>query len=691
MSGSHPPRGAASVRRWLRVDPVLVTVCCLAFGAMGSVAPLASVGAAALCLALFSPLLGARHVLVAGFAVCVGWGRALWVLDDFETERTLASRFLATPGRCAVSGRVNSSPTLRGGSLRFDAELHEMDCEGRLDNTPRKVRLYGVARALGRGDEFSAIIDVAALSLFRNLDLPDPLPMAARQGVVLSGAVLSLDITRPAWGALARIDQARAHVRERIQATFTHKVRGMARALVLGESDLSPADDQAFRKSGLSHLLAVSGTHLIFAVLALVRGLEALLRRCEWLAARSDVRRHAALFGLILAPAYADFAGGSGSAWRAAWMLVAVLGVRALGRHVFASRILATSLGLGWLSDGLVVFDPSFLLSLAATVGLLCMSQRLDEEPLSSPAALTRPNSPDIRGLARLVSRAALTTLAATLPCVPILLSIAPGITLASVAANLLAGPLGETVALPLCLGHALLGPLPALERGAALVASGALSIIRGLAHASASVDWLYFELPPPHRWHLATLVLGASGCIAVWGRPWRKAAQPLCRSPARATLIWAGACVLALVSVEVVTVREHSAERGRELGRLRVTALDVGQGDSTLVDLPDGRLMLIDGGGFVGSPLDPGRTSHLACSARPPPGSCRHPRPVTPTPRPFRRPALCSRGSQHRRALVRWGERGTLRRSQRHRRASRLRASCAPARTATRQGCAPA
>ncbi|HOU92351.1 MAG TPA: MBL fold metallo-hydrolase, partial [Polyangiaceae bacterium] len=41
--------------------------------------------------------------------------------------------------------------------------------------------------------------------------------------------------------------------------------------------------------------------------------------------------------------------------------------------------------------------------------------------------------------------------------------------------------------------------------------------------------------------------------------------------------------------------------------GSLRVTLVDVGQGDAELVDLPDGSLMLIDGGGFVGSPVDPG------------------------------------------------------------------------------------
>jgi competence protein ComEC len=59
----------------------------------------------------------------------------------------------------------------------------------------------------------------------------------------------------------------------------------------------------------------------------------------------------------------------------------------------------------------------------------------------------------------------------------------------------------------------------------------------------------------------------------------------------------------IALISVELATRRA-----GASAGMLRVTALDVEQGDSTLVDLPDGRLLLVDAGGFVGSPVDPGR-----------------------------------------------------------------------------------
>jgi competence protein ComEC len=46
---------------------------------------------------------------------------------------------------------------------------------------------------------------------------------------------------------------------------------------------------------------------------------------------------------------------------------------------------------------------------------------------------------------------------------------------------------------------------------------------------------------------------------------------------------------------------------QGAPHGQLRATFLDVGQGDSAIVDLPNGDAVVIDGGGLVGSPVDPG------------------------------------------------------------------------------------
>jgi competence protein ComEC len=52
----------------------------------------------------------------------------------------------------------------------------------------------------------------------------------------------------------------------------------------------------------------------------------------------------------------------------------------------------------------------------------------------------------------------------------------------------------------------------------------------------------------------------------------------------------------------------EHEVRaRGSPKGVLRVTFLDVGQGDAAIVDLPDGTAMIVDGGGLVGSPVDVG------------------------------------------------------------------------------------
>jgi competence protein ComEC len=427
--------------------------------------------------------------------------------------------------------------------------------------------------------------------------------------MVLRGPLRWLEREAPGSGLGAHVDRLRASVRQRIVATFAPAAQGMARALVLGESDLGEADEDAFRRSGLAHLLAVSGTHLVFAVLGVLGALDALLRRWPALAMRGDVRRLGAAVGLVLAPLYADFSGGSGSAWRAAFMLLGVLGARVLGRHVFGSRVLGLSLGLGWACDGLVVFDPSFLLSLAATSGLLLAGGQVARRAGASAAELSELSEPrrvELRRLLEHVGVAASASLAASLPCLPLILLLGPGVSLASVAANLLAGPLGELVALPLCLTHAIAWPFPALERGLALVGSGALLTMRELAHWTAQVDWLFVELPPPGRWHVLAAVLAAAGPLGLRAQAWLAAPASPRRIPARWLGAWLVSALGGLGLVEHAVTREHSAAQGRALQRLRVTALDVGQGDATLIDLPDGGLMLLDAGG-LGPAGDPG------------------------------------------------------------------------------------
>lgn len=570
----------------MRLDPVLVVAAAGIAGGCFAAEPRAAAAATLGVAVLLARALPLRVVVVSFVVLAAAVARALAAPSLFEAELVGARDALGAPRRCVGVGRVVRSPTERNGVLGFVARFESLDCEGRALSSV-SARLYGGPPDLARGDFIEVTADLAPVEMFKNAELPDPVFPAARAGIVVSGGVHAVRVVKAGVGFAALVDKARAHVRGRIDATFTRDAAPLARALVLGENDLTESDSAAFKASGLAHLLAVSGTHLVFAVLGIVRALGFVLARVEPLAARRDVARIAAGVGFVLAPIYADFAGGSGSAWRAAWMLMFGLAARALGRVPSPSRSFAWSLAVGAASDPLVAFDISFLLSAAATSGLLALGA-----PLT--LALLKKDAP--RPL-RFVVSAAIATTAASIPCAPLLATLGPRLTLAGLAANVVAAPFGEVVSLPLCLVHAV-AVLSPLERGIALVASGALLTVRAVAHVSASATWLTIAVPPPSAWHFAVIVVGLAGACASRIGP----AGAVSAARKVLTVAWIASTAVAL------TVVESAARRaGRPVGMLRVTVLDVGQGDSTLVDLPNGEIMLVDGGGMVGSPVDPG------------------------------------------------------------------------------------
>ena len=378
---------------------------------------------------------------------------------------------------------------------------------------------------------------------------------------------------------------------------FDARVAPMARALVLGESDLAPDDDGAFRASGLSHLLAVSGMHLVLVLALAVRVLEGTLRRVE--ANRGGHRRgplrrrrrdpdRVALRRVrrrrgLDAPGGVDGHGGArGARARAARRRDAR--VRSLGRRHgaggAAGRVRSLVRALRGRHRGLLVFARP-------------LGDRLEAWRL---ARRVGAGASPRRSLAR-----SGTTLAASVPCAPILARFAPTVPIGGVVANLLAVPLGESAALPLCLAAR-----PARERGRR-PSRGARPSPRERSTWSGPSRAPSPRLPSrrrsrsrrhgssprsPRRWRLVALrvTAGAAPSRRSVSRPWSRS-----RSPAR--------------------------RAGAPRGQLRATFLDVGQGDAAILDLPDGEALVVDGGGLVGSPIDVGTRVLGAGASRAPQG----------------------------------------------------------------------
>lgn len=559
------------------LDPILLSGLTLLAGQLACVEPAPVAFTVVLAWRLASSRI--RWPVVA-FALCAGaagLARASIAVHEDGARRAAVRAAFGPPARCAGHVSVVSSPVRIGDRYSLLARAGSLTCEADARIAPGDIlRLYAERDDLGRGDEVELVASLGVVEVFRNPESKAVVVAAARSGAVLSGGVLDARVVyTPRWAPAAWIDRQRARVRRRIEATYTADAAPLARALVLGESDLPSDDAEAFRASGLSHLLAVSGTHIVVAVLGVVRMAERLLLRIERVAGAVDAGRWAAVAGIPLSWVYAEFAGGGGSVRRAAWMTTAALAARALARRPDGVRAFGLSLLAGGVADPLAAFDLSFGLSAGATAGLLLLSRPLQGILAGLPRPWQRLSGP------------VAATLSATAFCAPWLAGLGPSISLVGLLANVLAVPIGEAISLPVCLAHLLLAPVPPLERGVALLGSGSLLAVRAIARAGAQASFLSLPVPRPSAWQLAVLAAGLAAIVL--RRP---------RDRAVAALL----CCASLVVLEIANARA-----GCPKGLLRITVLDVGQGDSILIDFPDGRAMLVDGGGIPSSPVDPG------------------------------------------------------------------------------------
>ncbi len=476
-----------------------------ATGALWLMAGLALVGGRGLDAAadrrhLENQVIGADTAIRVRVVVLESWTTERWGLRTRVRvlSSSLGDQLLPLAGRCGLE--------LRGVSRR--------------DSLPRPGSEIEVLARV-RGSSFRPLL-VAAPRLLTETSATHPLPLFRDR---LSTALLA---------------SAGTDIRK-IRAAET------ASALALGRRDLVPRERRdRWRRSGLAHVLAVSGLHV-----GLVGGAVWLL--LAWSGASP---RAARLILILVLPSYALLAGAAPSAMRAALMGVIYLGARLLGRAIVPmAAVLLTASCLLTIRPGLVL-DAGFQLTIIIT------------------AALVRWVPPLTRALSipRWLSGAVAVPVVAQTAAVPLVAwhfrSLIPG----AILANLIVLPL--------------IAPTVLLSVAAAVVApiwSGAASFLIEIvfwlttAIGMASSPARSFELVAPHLPLLAVLVFAASGWVAL--QPGRRAIH--------GAVTWIGAVMLTSVLFVAAPGTVTSVE-----------ALPVGDGAAVLVRHQDD-VMLVDAGRF--------------------------------------------------------------------------------------------
>jgi competence protein ComEC len=491
-----------------------------------------------------------------------------------------------------------------GGIALGGQRLEAIDAGAVEAEAGRRARVSGFVLAVPRRIEGKVSVRVQTAGGRLQLEAPEPVPdLPVGAEVSAEGAIRepesweagylrvhgirsvletdSIVLTGSRRGGVAGLtDRVRDRAETALERGMPEDEAALARGFVLGQDDrIDPRTVDEFKRSGLAHLLAVSGQNVLLLGLLAV----------PLLAALNVPLRARLVCILILIGIYVPVTGAGPSIQRAGVMGAAGVAAMLAGRPRARWYALALAAFATLAVNPRASADVGWQLSFAAVAGILLWAAGIRDLLLS-----LRRGGGRVAPWARTLAEGAALTIAATAATAPLMAHHFESFSLAALPANLLALP---AVAPVMWLGMlaAMAGQLPALPVEP-LNAVNALLVayIAQVAHWLAGPEWAQAAVRLPAAGVVASYACLLCGGWCITGAAERRRALAVrirrVLAPAAAAL---GLC--APVAVALGGLGGSVAPIDRPA--LEVSVLDVGQGDAILLEPPAGRPVLVDGG----------------------------------------------------------------------------------------------
>jgi competence protein ComEC len=316
------------------------------------------------------------------------------------------------------------------------------------------------------------------------------------------------------------------HIRERVAGG----AGAIAATLATGDRGaISPDDAEAMRRSGLAHLLSISGLHVTAVVGGAMLLALRLLALSPMLALRVNLLLVAAAAGALAGVAYTLLTGAQVPTVRACTAALIVLAGIAMGRDALTLRLIAAGAIFVLLLWPESLAGPSFQLSFAAVTAIVA----LHDHPRVKALVSRREESGTMR-FGRILLTLFLTGLAVELALSPIALFHFHKTGLYGALANIIAIPLTTFVIMP---AEALALLLDIVGLGAPFwwIAGASLNLLLALAHATSSAPGSVALMPAIPDGAYALIVAGG-----LWICLWRTRMRRLGLVPIALGSAWA-------------------------------------------------------------------------------------------------------------------------------------------------------
>lgn len=335
---------------------------------------------------------------------------------------------------------------------------------------------------------------------------------AAPQAVSdLPAPPLSLQVA----AAVARVRQA---IGRRIVEALPGQAGAIANALITGErGGITEATNQAFRDSGLFHILSISGLHMVIMAGAVFFTIRLALAAVPAVALRYPIKKWAAAGAMAGAFSYLMISGASIATVRSYIMISIMFLAVMLDRPAVALRnvaLAALAILVVWPES---LFDPGFQMSFAAVVALVSAYEwlrRREEE--RSPVMLRGALRQGLLFFGGIVA----STLIASLAVAPFGIYHFHNTQQFAILANLIAIPICNVLVMPAALAALVLMPL-GLEAWPLTMMGWGIEAMMRCANWVAGLPGAVGRVPAIPALAFALVVMGGLWC-ALWTRRWR-------------------------------------------------------------------------------------------------------------------------------------------------------------------------